>query len=272
MTVKYVVHGELHIHPDYVAVLREAGLDSLQALLETPGDADLIKPGLASWRQRLVVMIAGRRYYLKRYRQPPPDEQRRQRRLGFGSTAQIEFQWIAALREVGIGCPTAVAFGQRCHGDVEQGSVLLTAEMTGMSLEKWVRTPAAAVALRDRAVRTRLVLALADLTHELHDAGLYHRDYYLSHIFIDMNDDMRLALIDLQRMIRSRRRGRWGIKDLASLHYSAAADVFTCTDRIRFYRRYFGRPRLGWLDRLTIRMLGWKKARIARHSRRHALG
>lgn len=274
MPVNYIEHDGLFIHPDYVGLLQSAHLDGLQALLDTPGDATLGKPGLADWRQRVMLTVAGQRFFLKRYRQPPPDEQRRQRRLGFESTAIIELHWIGELRKLGVACPTAVAFGQQREGETERASVLLTAQVPGTSLEKWVRSDAA-VALRDHAFRTRLIEHLADLTRTMHDGGLYHRDYYLAHLFLDMPggrpEDIQITLIDLQRMIRSRRGGRWASKDLSALHYSAPADVFTCADRLRFYRRYFNRTRLGLLDRLTIRLLTLKSNRIARHSRKHQL-
>lgn len=274
MPVNYIEQNGLFIHPDYVGLLRTAQLDGLQALVDTPGDATLGKPGLAGWRQRVVLTIDGRRFFLKRYRQPPPDEQRRQRRRGCESTAMIEVSWIGELRKLGIPCPTAVAFGQQRDGETELASVLLTAQVPGTSLEKWVQSDAAVV-LSDRAFRTRLIEHVADLTRDMHDAGLYHRDYYLSHLFLDTRggrpQDIQITLIDLQRMLRSRRGVRWGSKDLASLHYSAPADVFTCTDRLRFYRRYVQRTRLGLLDRITIHLLTIKANRIARHSRKHRL-
>jgi hypothetical protein len=275
MPVQYVERDGLRIHPDEVASLHAAGLDSLDAMLGASGEASLTKRGLADWRERVVLSVGGSRLYLKRFRRPPDAEQRRRRTAGFSSTAMIERHWIDEVAAIGVPCPKVVAVGERLEGDAEIASVLVTAAVPGVSLESWVRSPAA-VALQDRALRTRLIEAAADVTRRLHYAGLFHRDYYLAHLFLDLPADeplqLRITLIDLQRMVRSHRRTRWATKDLASMHYSAPRGVFTCSDRVRFYRRYVGRERLSWRDRIALRLIVAKARRIARHSRKHGLG
>ncbi|MFB3893777.1 MAG: lipopolysaccharide kinase InaA family protein [Phycisphaerae bacterium] len=68
----------------------------------------------------------------------------------------------------------------------------------------------------------RLATKLGDLAARMHKAGLVHRDFYSTHIFLDdRGDDFDLYLIDLARMFRPRwRKFRWRVKDLAQLKFS----------------------------------------------------
>lgn len=282
MRKDYIEHGGLWIHRDDVQPLRDAGLDSFDALMAAPGQASLGKKGLASWRQRIVMNVAGRTLYLKRYNRPPVKEQLRQRLAGFSATAAIEWHWLGRVAELGIACPRIVAFGTRCRGGVEGQSLLLTEAIAGQSLEKWMPRQIES-RLNDRAFKLRLIAAAADLVARLHGAGLFHRDLYLAHLFIDDphadsvhaadSPGPALALIDLQRIIQPRlSRRRWRIKDLASLNYSTPLKAATRADRLRWFKQYRGIRRLMSADRALLRAITAKTRRIARHSTKHRLG
>jgi hypothetical protein len=109
----------------------------------------------------------------------------------------------------------------------------------------------------------------ADLVARLHNGGFVHRDLYLSHFFYDSQAaTAAIRLIDLQRMMRPRRMGRWIVKDLAALHFSTPAEVASNTDRLRWLRRYLGLRKLDYpAKRFALRVIG-KTARIARRERR----
>jgi heptose I phosphotransferase len=274
MASDHVQHGDLLIHRDFAQPLAAAGLDTFDALFAAPGETNLKKKGLATWRERIVLRVGGRLLFLKRYTKPPLSEQLRQRLTGFAATAEVEWYWIIRLAELGIGAPTAVAYGRRRSGPIETHSLLLTAAVPGMSMEKW--TPLhASTRLRDRAFKHRLIEATADLVNRLHGAGLFHRDLYLAHLFLDDVDDQppALSLIDLQRVIHPRLFiERWRVKDLASLNYSTPPSAATRADRVRWYKRYRGVKTLMAADRRLIRAVAAKTGRIARHSRKRGLG
>jgi hypothetical protein len=224
--------------------------------MKTPGEAVLHKTGLAAWRQRVVLRVGDRRLYLKRYSRPPWLEQLGLRLRGFASTAQVEWHWLRRLPELGLPGPQAVAYGCRRRAGLERQSLLLTDEVPGTSLERWVPDELGR-RLADRAFRARLGADLAELVARLHAARLVHRDLYLSHVYIDEGDDgsVRLALIDLQRIMRpSLRWRRWMIKDLAALAYSTPPAAAAPGDKA------------------ILRAVARKTRRIARHSARRGLG
>jgi hypothetical protein len=119
--------------------------------------------------------------------------------------------------------------------------------------------------------------ALFDLARQvarLHDAGLFHRDLYLDHVFVDPDaTPPRVTLIDGERVGRFRgRMGRRVVKDLAALE--ASAPGVATTDRWRFLLAYLAArslPADTWarpLSRAVVR----KAARIRRHVPRTPVG
>ncbi len=270
--------GDLWVHPDYAAALRRGGLCDFDALLTAPGDHRLHKQGLAAWRQRLVLTLdtpgGPQRLFLKRYHCPPLHRQFERLWTRASSTAEIEGSWLQRVADLGIRVPPLVAYGSRRQGAVETDSLLLTAEVPGQSLEQWLPQAVERRALH-REAKERIARQLASLVARLHSAGLYHRDLYVSHIFVHplADGDPELYLIDLQRVRQARwRQRRWRIKDLAALHYSTPATAATAADRIRWMKRYLGTWRLTRPHKALIRAVGRKAARIARHSRKHGLG
>ncbi|MCH8965786.1 MAG: hypothetical protein IIB58_12540 [Planctomycetes bacterium] len=274
--VEYERIGELMVHPDYRKTLVDNGLCDLGVLLETPGDSRLDKRGLAPWRQRLVLALdtsnGMQKCYLKRFTQPPLRQQLMNLLAGFASTAEVEFHWIRKLTELGIAAPQVVACGSRRNGFREVASLLLTAELHGESLEKWLPRGAASLGWN---LKRRLSQSLAALVAKLHNAGLVHRDLYMSHIFIAVNaeNDITLSLLDLQRVLRPRwRRWRWIVKDLAALNYSTPVSAATNADRVRWLKSYLDKRSVSANQKALIRAVVRKTGRIARHSVKHGLG
>ncbi|XAL98267.1 hypothetical protein OT109_11720 [Phycisphaeraceae bacterium D3-23] len=283
MPTDFIQHGGLTIHPDYADALQAAGLDSLDALLQTPGADNLHKPGLADWRQRLRLKLHDSHEntgvgvtqplvcYLKRYRRPPIKAQWENRRAGHADCAAVEWRWLTELDRLGVPGPIPVAYGARRRGLLEDASVVVTAAVPGESLERWVPNQLApGDALDDRDARRRLIHATATLAAQLHGHGLIHRDLYLAHLFLDpatLDDGPpTLTLIDLQRMIRPRVRWtRWVVKDLAALSYSTPAPAASTADRVRWFKQYRNTAKLSPADRSLIRAVAAKTKRIARH-------
>ena len=266
----------LLVHPDYRDVLAHNGVCGFDALMHTPGERRLDKPGLAAWRQRIELMLdtaqGPRRFFLKRFISPPLGQQLRRAVRGYSSTAQVEWLWLMRLRRLDIRVPEPVACGACKRGPLERCSILLTAELPGESLEKWL--PAYACDLSPSA-RMHLMEALATLVGQLHGAGLVHRDLYLSHIFVHWQSSVRctLSLLDLQRvMAPGLRRRRWRVKDLAALNYSTPQAAASRTDRLRWLKMYLRISKPVGDLRALIRVIESKTKRIARHSAKRRLG
>lgn len=264
-------HGGLWIEPHFVEALRGAGLDSFEALMRTPGDRELSKPSLPSWRQRLAITAGPHRFFLKRFHDPPLREQLPQRLRGFGSTAEVEGYWLSYCERLGVPAPRPVAVGSRRRALREHESVLLMTAVSGEALDRLVGQGGGPLA--DAILRRRIADGVARWVRTLHRAGLFHRDLYLSHVFLGETEPTpQLALIDLQRVVRPRVfRRRWLIKDLAAVNYSAPSSVVSRTDRLRWYRAYADRSRLSPSDKVLLRSVEAKTRRIARHTARHEL-
>jgi len=95
---------------------------------------------------------------------------------------------------------------------------------------------------------------IAGLTSKMHRAGYVHRDFYSSHLLLDQaNGKMNLYLIDLARVFSPWfwRRGRWRVKDLAQLKYSAPLARWVQKCWPTFMREYLGTDNkvlLWWWD------------------------
>jgi len=265
--------NDLTVVPAYEPILREAGLDSVEALFACRGEASLAKPGLDSWRTRLRIEVrtpdGPLMMYVKRYDQPPARARREAARSGCGaaSVAGVEWNWIRQLTAAGIPCVDAVALGESFADGREMRSVLMTAEVPGEALERVVPTWAGESRQRVR----RLIPALADLVARLHDAGFVHRDLYLSHVFFDADaaPEDALKLIDLQRVRRPTwNAARWIVKDLAALNYSTPKEAASNADRVRWLKCYLGQKRLDKVARQLVYRVVGKTRQIARHDAR----
>jgi heptose I phosphotransferase len=143
---------------------------------------------------------------------------------------------------------------------------------TDVTLLDWVNRHAIGAASRatDAAHRRALIGDLARLTRRMHDAGIFHQDFFLHHILTRGEPgrlDMRV--IDPGRALRAPRLShRWTVKDLAQLNFSAR--YLPCADRLRFLRLYLGRP-FRRFDRFLVRVIAMKSRRIAAHTAKHGL-
>lgn len=119
-------------------------------------------------------------------------------------------------------------------------------------------------ALRDAIQET------ARIARTMHEAGLHHQDFYLNHLLIPREADVRdIRVIDLGRVRHQRPLAmRWIVKDLAQLDFSARR--LSCKHRLRFLRLYLGRP-LTRDDRRLIRKIHLKSLSIARHTEKNCL-
>jgi tRNA A-37 threonylcarbamoyl transferase component Bud32 len=256
--------------------LASLGLTSLDAVFCFDGVRDLAKPNIGRFRRRLQFEVvpagSGRpvNVYLKRYNRPPLLGQLRNwlshhKRRSF---AGMEREAADRLGAAGINTPHTIACGERWHSVFEHRSFLMTEEVKdSWSLESQLPACFEGAPTREkRQARRDFIRRLASFIRRFHETGFRHRDLYLSHVFC--SDEGDFCLIDLARVSRPFLRRRFQIKDIAQLHYSAPAESFTQTDRLRFYLAYVNHHRLVSRDKAFIRKVVRKTHQMARHNRK----
>jgi heptose I phosphotransferase len=220
------------VRADWRERFEAARLRSVEDFLSATGEA-LSKPGLGT-RYRARLRLGDTVVYLKRFDgDRMMDRLRRMREDGKWHTpAERELQAAEALRAAGVPATQALAWGKQKRGGRERSFVVLCAA-PGEPADKFLKGKAPAT-LR------KLARGIAALARKLHTAGQRHRDFYLCHIFAaESAADIELTLIDLQRVFRpGDATGRWRVKDLAQLNYSAMEVGVTEIQRLRFFRDY----------------------------------
>jgi len=191
-----------------------------------------------------------------------------------------EWQAIAALQQAGVPTMTAVAYGEKGRNPAAQHSFIITEELAPtISLEDlsvdWPANPPLP------QLKRALIERVAQMTRQMHRAGVNHRDCYICHFLLHTDqplsvDNVPLSLIDLHRaQIRRKVPLRWRNKDLAGLYFSALNIGLTRGDKLRFLRTYFGQPLRQVLKQEAplLRALERKAAKLqARFERKYAPG
>jgi heptose I phosphotransferase len=167
--------------------------------------------------------------------------------------AENEWQAIQKLNSLGLATMTSVAYGSKGWNPASRKSLIVTEDLVEtISLEDyckdWRKNPPAF------SVKHKLLSKLANISRELHQNGICHRDYYLCHFLLPKNTqlnkttgegkagkDFDLYLIDLHRALIKNTLGmRWVIKDISGLLYSALEIGLTQRDLYRFIKIYSG--------------------------------
>jgi len=230
-------------------ILSELGIQSVEDAFEVEGQ--LLRE--AENRTTLRVETGNTPFVLKRYAA-------RKGLLPRWGTSPAEHEWgvLVQLEEQDFPVPRPLAVG--AESGPRGRSFLLMQWLPGQDLK---------VLLREHPVanwRTDLPVRMGAFTRRFHQSGLFHRDYYLNHFRLDLEDpEKQLGLLDLQRVGRgSPPRRRWLIKDLAALASSCPANVRQ-TERLRFLLAYLGKKRVdsslrGWMGSILA-----KEKRIRAH-------
>ncbi|MBL7133742.1 MAG: hypothetical protein ISS78_06560 [Phycisphaerae bacterium] len=265
----------VRLDAELAAVLREAGLDTVEGAFAWQGGTDLDKPGLGTRRRTRLVLAGGdgaeHELYLKRYGVEPPG-QRVRRLLTYGrrSPARIEYDNVRAAGAAGVATMGAVACGDEMGLLAARRSFVIVTAVPGDALERCGEVYLAA----DAARGAELAEKLADLVGALHAAGAVHRDLYAAHVFLHEGPEgAELYLIDLARMFTPPRwrRFRWRVKDLAQLKYSMPRD-WVADHWEAFCQRYFARAGVDNAGRYAAaidRKVGEMRRRDGRRSRRN---
>jgi heptose I phosphotransferase len=182
-----------------------------------------------------------------------------------------EWHHLHTAAELGLPVPRAVAAGEFVRPGGRLQSFLAVEELTDM-LPLHEAIPLARQHLDPRVLskwKRSLAIEMARLAHLLHDRSYFHKDLYLCHFYIHIDDtrtmpadwQQRVVVIDLHRLARHRlTRLWWKVKDLAQLLYSSEIAGVNARDRLAFWRAYAGKRR----SRSLIARLIRKKWRLYR--------
>lgn len=263
--------GTGFVRHDWWNAFANSGLRTVSEFLTVSGDA-LSKPGLARrYRARLLLAKDGepQTAYLKRF-----GPERLAHRISGWLTrhgelpAEREARISEALAAEGIAVARVLAWGVGEADKPGQMNFVVLEAVPGEPAHHWLAQARHAADAWRR--KRQCVENLATFAAQFHRLGWRHRDFYLCHIFV-AERQASLHLIDLQRVFRPCwRAGRWLIKDLAQLNYSALAEDVSRTQRLRFIKRYFATHRLTRAQKEIVRQILRKTALISRHDARRA--
>lgn len=268
--------------------LSAAGITDMLSLLDTPAPNEcfgghwtaLTKPGLGR-RERWRWEPTGDTLplYVKRYLGTPWRAQwdRVYRQVRRRSRAWWEFAQSQRLNEQSIAAVRAVAAVESMRGCWERRSAVVFAEAPGDAFDRiWPAACARGAAVTRGRARHAVLRKLARFISAFHGTGMCHRDLYLCHIFVELDEAAhrppRFTLLDLARVHRPRmRRMRWILKDLSQVDTSARQIGLTRADRLRLLIAYLGveprTARVRWYVRRIVRRSDRILRRIARKSR-----
>jgi len=233
------------------------GLRDIDAVMQRE-DGEIIKHAIAQRKTVRLRLPGGSLVYLKRHYPVSIFKTiTNYLKLAPELTAFDEFENIIAFHRAGLPTITPIAAGRR------RGSFLITEALESCTrLDDYLGQAKLA-----HAARVTLICRVADLIKKMHAAGFNHRDLYLCHILRDGQGN--LYIIDLHRVQhRAAVPGRWLVKDIAALNYSALEGIISRTDRLRFLKAYLGVQRLSKRDwRFALKVLK-KTEKMVEHNKK----
>ena len=265
----FVKHRGLVINKWFLPLLKEAGLDSFDALMDYRGGQLIDHRPI-----RTVVRIElederGRKraFYLKRHYVAAASRLKGLLRFGGVEDARNEWHKIVMLKEHGYQTMEPVAYGEK-KGLLSCNALTLTEELYNtIRVEDYIPTLYREGTKESLQKKRRIIKRLAFIARRFHKEGFNHQDFYLGHFLIEPSTE-EIYIIDLQR-VQKRKSAvrRWVLKDLAQFVFSAMnTEGFHTTDLVRFGHIYAGKDRFDAEDRRLIAAI-LKKARwIAHHT------
>ncbi|MCH2206318.1 MAG: hypothetical protein MK132_10660 [Lentisphaerales bacterium] len=198
-----------------------------------------------------------RRVYLKRHWKDAKSNNN-----GPHLEAKSEADNISLLHDRGIPVPELVASGWGYINNRPVGFVVMH-EVPGIQGDHFIG--AQLTKPEWPTIRQGLIHDLAALSSKFHNMGFNHRDLYLCHFFVDLEEtSVVLNMIDLQRVQhRKLFRHRWIVKDLSQLCYSSMKLVSN-TNRLKFFLKYMDMTTLDSQSKRFVRQILKKTARLIR--------
>lgn len=242
---------ELVLAPDFRAALQAAfgPGDPFEQVMALDGEVVRAVDGRRTFRFEL----AGHTYFAKLHTGMPWRRILRKLSQLRVPVLGAEPEWRAIHRLQALGIPTTppVAFGlRRGLNPALERSFVITRDLghTRTLEQVCLRWPEQPPAYR---FRVGLIREVARIARTLHGAGMNHRDFYLCHFRLDLNQDEtavlsgarppQLHLMDLHRVQDHRRLPeRARVKDIGGLYFSALDIGLSRRDVLRFIRAYRG--------------------------------
>jgi len=205
------------------------GLESFGDFYDYPGGTRIGK----NERRNVYRLVFGegpdaKVFYIKRFHNSHLKDML-SARCNFGRlTSQAGVEWSNAnlLFENGIDTYKPVCMGERTICGLERKSFVITEQLKSTCLLDFVIKKWHAL---ERPRQDRIIIAMAQLARKAHQANISLQDLYLWHIFIDeesLEDDCRLSVIDLHRMLRNIKDPNKKITDMGALYWSMSSDYF----------------------------------------------
>lgn len=192
--------------------------------------------------------------------------------------AKQEWQAIHRLEQAGVNTMDGRAFGRKGLNPLTRHSFIVTKDLNPtISLEDftkpWLTEPPT------YHLKRSLIIYLANMTANMHAAGVNHRDCYLCHFLLDIplfenKQQIKLSVIDLHRaQTRAKVPTRWRDKDLIGLYFSSTKIGLTKRDIWLFLKNYFNKPLKDILrdEHKLISSTQQKAERIAQRTQKYQL-
>jgi len=242
-------------------ILRTHGLDTVEGVYRI-GSGQVVSYSSSTEVRRVDVGSGSdvRTIFIKKYWVTKPSQLWNGMFRGtfFGrSKARREFENLARLRTWGMDAPEPVAYGEeRFARWLMRSYVISLGVAQPIPLQVFIGSHLAALPAKEAGeLRRELIENLASYTRRLHEHRFVHHDYFWRNILLSGLDLHRFFLIDAHkgRLWISGESLRTRAKDLATLD-APAPHYFRRSERLRFFLRYLGRPKLRPEDKKLLRL------------------
>lgn len=183
------------------------------------------------------------------------------------SQARVEWDNANLLLENRIDTYRPVCMGERTVCRIERQSFFITEELKSMCLMDFVVLKWDAL---ERETQDRIIVAMARLARKAHEANISLQDLFLWHIYIyeeSIENDCRLSVIDLHRMLRNVGSPKKKIADMGTLYWSMTSDHFDEQHKDLLIDTYVGDDE--WTgDKESVRNTIYKRADVLARRRK----
>jgi tRNA A-37 threonylcarbamoyl transferase component Bud32 len=162
------------------------------------------------------------------------------------------------LRAWGLDAPAPVAYGEeRSAGWLHRSFLISEGVHNPRPLDLFIRDHLPTLpSSEQRLLRRTLITRLADYTRRMHEHCFVHHDYFWRNILLNGTSLARFFLIDSHKghCWKSWLESRSRAKDLATLD-APAPSFFRRAERLRFFLRYRGHPRVTRDDKHLLHLI-----------------
>jgi hypothetical protein len=265
----------LLVNPAFGELLRQNSLSDFDSFYSLPVGKIVKRVRKDRFTSRITLKLDGKDFesYIKRSRYSVLTDICKTIRKFTRQRSSFLNEYNALILLAGSGVPTItpIAAAAERKGIICRSFILTESLGRTVKLQDWAPQHLIAKNPQTEKAKRAIIESLARITRTMHESGINHRDYYLTHIHIKKDESHKPALfvIDLNRAdIRKKVPLRWRVKDIAALNFSAPTSVFTRTDRIRFVKIYLSANKLGQSEKNFVKKVIKKSAEIARRAPR----